>query len=103
MKIRRNDTVVVITGKDRGKRGKVHRVYPKNNRVLVERVNIIKQHMKPRGTVRQAGIIEREAPIHTSNLMLVCTRCDQPTRVGFRFLGDKTKVRVCKRCGEVID
>jgi len=103
MKIRRNDNVLVIAGRDRGKKGKVHRLYPAQGRALVEGVNRIKRHTKPRGGARQAGIIEREAPVPISNLMLLCTKCNQPTRVGFRFLDDGTKVRVCKKCQEVID
>jgi len=103
MKIRRDDTVLVIAGKDKGKRGKVRRSLPKENRVVVDGVNIVKRHMRPRGTVRQAGIIEREAPIHVSNVMLICNKCNHPTRIGFRFLEDGTKTRVCRRCHEVID
>jgi len=101
--IRKNDEVVVITGDDQGKRGKVHRAFPKENRLLVEGVNMVKRHMKPRANIRQAGIIEREAPIDISNVMLICTKCSKPTRVGFRVLEDKSRVRVCKKCHEVID
>ena len=103
MKIRRNDEVLVITGDDRGKKGKVHRYYPREDRLVVEGVNMVKRHMKPRGNIRQAGIIEREAPIHISDVMLICTKCNKPTRVGFRILEDKSKVRVCSKCHEVID
>lgn len=103
MKIRKNDTVLVIAGKDRGKRGKVRRVYLGENRALVEGINMIKRHMRPRPTVRQVGIIQREAPIPAAKLMLVCPKCDQPCRVGRRLLEDKSKVRVCRRCGETID
>jgi len=103
MKIRKNDTVLVIAGKDRGKTGKVRFAYPKKEQVLVEGVNFIKKHMRAIGQVRQAGIIEREAPIHVSNVMLLCNKCNHPTRVGFRFLEDGKKVRVCRSCREVID
>jgi len=103
MNIRKNDEVLVMRGDDRGKRGKVHRCIPGENRLVVEGVNMEKRHMKPRGNIRQAGIIEREAPIDASNVRLVCTKCHNPTRVGFRILGDKSRVRVCKKCGEVID
>ena len=103
MKIRLNDEVLVIRGDDQGKKGKVHKSYPREGRILVEGVNVIKRHMKPRGNIRQAGIIEREAPIPVSNVMLICSKCHQPTRVGFTSLGDKSKVRVCKKCREVID
>jgi len=103
MKIRRNDTVLVITGKDKGKRGKVRFAYPKKERVLVEGINFIKRHTRATGQVRQAGIIEREAPIHVSNVMLLCNKCNHPTRVGFHTLEDGRKVRICRSCGEVID
>jgi len=103
MKIRKNDTVLVIAGKDRGKRGKVRFAYPKEQRILVEGINFIKRHTRPRGQARQAGIIEREAPIHVSNVMLVCARCNHPARVGYLRLEDGRKVRICRSCGEVID
>jgi len=103
MKIRKNDTVMVIAGKDKGKKGKIRFAYPKNERVLVEGVNLIKRHTKPTGQVRQAGIIEREEPIKVSDVMLVCSKCNQPTRIGSRFLEDGRKVRTCHRCNEVID
>lgn len=103
MKIRKNDTVLVIAGKDRGKKGKVRSAYPKNERILVEGVNFIKRHSRATGTTRQAGIIEQEAPIHMSNVMLLCDKCNQPARVGFRFLEDGRKVRLCRSCGEVVD
>jgi large subunit ribosomal protein L24 len=103
MKIRKNDNVLVIAGKDRGKTGKVRFAYPKEERVLVEGVNMIKRHMRAKGVVRQAGIIEREAPIHVSNVMLLCNKCNHPTRVGARSLEDGRKVRFCRSCHEVID
>ena len=103
MKIRRNDTVLVITGKDKGKKGKVRFAYPKKERIMVEGINFIKRHMRARGQARQAGIIEREAPVHVSNIMLLCNKCNHPTRVGFHSLEDGKKVRFCRSCGEVID
>jgi large subunit ribosomal protein L24 len=103
MKIRKNDTVLVIAGKDRGKKGKVRFAYPRQERILVEGINFVKKHSRARGAVRQAGIIEREAPISISNVMLLCSKCNHPARVGFRFLADGKKVRVCRSCGEVID
>lgn len=103
MKIRKNDTVLVITGKDRGKKGKVRFAHPREERVLVEGVNMIKRHTRARGQVRQAGIIEREAPIPVSNVMLMCSRSDRPTRVGYRTLEDGRRVRVCRSCHEVVD
>ena len=103
MNIHKNDNVLVITGKDRGKRGKVRFAYPKGNRVLVEGVNLIKMHSRARAQVRQAGIIEREAPIDVSNVMLLCGKCNHPARIGYRVLGDGRKARFCRVCDEVID
>ena len=103
MKIRKNDNVLVINGKDRGKKGKVRFAYPKNERVIVEGINFIKRHTRARRQVRQAGIIEREAPIHVSNIMLLCSKCNHPARIGYRFLEDGRKVRICRVCNEVID
>jgi large subunit ribosomal protein L24 len=103
MKIRKNDTVLVIAGKDKGKKGKVRFAYPKKERVLVEGINFIKKHSRARGQARQAGIIDLEAPIHVSNVMLFCEKCNQPTRIGFTFLEDGRKVRICRACKEVID
>ena len=103
MKIRKNDTVQVATGKDKGKKGKVRFAYPKDEKVIVEGINYIKRHTKAKRQVRQAGIIELEAPIHISNLMLLCNKCNKPTRVGFSFLEDGKKVRICRSCREVID
>ena len=103
MKIRKNDTVMVIAGKDKGKKGKVRFAYPKDEHVVVEGINFIKKHTKARGKVRQAGIIELEVPIHVSNVMLLCNKCNHPTRIGFRSLEDGRKVRLCRSCGEVID
>jgi len=103
MKIRRNDTVVIIAGKDKGKSGKVRRTFPKEDKVVVEGLNMIKRHSRARRAARQAGIIELEAPIHLSNVMLLCDKCGRPTRVGLRFLADGKKTRICKACQEVID
>ena len=103
MKIRKNDTVVSIAGKDKGKKGKVRRALPKEDRVLVEGLNMIKRHSRARRAARQAGIIELEAPIHVSNVMLLCNKCAKPTRVGFKILDDGKKVRICRSCREVID
>ena len=103
MKIRKNDTVLVITGKDKGKKGKVRRVLPKENRVLVDGINMVKRHSRTRGQARQAGIIEMEAPISASNVMLICNKCDKPARVGFRLIDNGKKARTCRSCNEVID
>ncbi|MCK5577624.1 MAG: 50S ribosomal protein L24 [Dehalococcoidales bacterium] len=103
MNIRKEDTVIVTTGKDKGKKGKVRFAYPREERVIVEGANFVKKHARATGQARQAGIIEREAVIHISNIMLVCNKCNQPTKVGFRFLEDGKKVRFCKSCQEVVD
>ena len=102
--IRRNDTVVVLTGKDRGKRGRVLRVLPEKNRLVVEGVNFIKRHTRPNPSRNvKGGIVEREASLHASNVQLVCPECGAQTRVGRRLLGDGRKVRVCRKCEGVID
>ena len=103
MKIRKDDTVVIVAGKDRGKKGKVRRALPDEDKVIVEGLNMIKRHSRARRAARQGGIIELEAPIHVSDVMLVCEKCSKPTRVGFRFLDDGKKVRICNSCREVID
>lgn len=102
-KIRKNDEVLVTLGRDRGKKGKVLIAMHDKDRLIVEGINMIKRHMKPTAAVRQAGIVEKEAPIHVSDVKLICKKCNQPTRVGFRFLEGGNKVRVCKKCQEVID
>jgi large subunit ribosomal protein L24 len=103
MKIRKNDTVLVIAGKDRGKKGKVRFAYPRQNRVVVEGINMIKRHSRARGMARQAGIIEREASINVSSVMLLCNKCGRPARVGWRQLEDGNKVRLCRACLEVLE
>ena len=105
MKVRTGDTVLVIAGRERGKTGQISRAFPKEERVIVSGVNLIKRHQKPRPGVMQSGIIEREAPLRVSNVMLLCPSCNLPTRVGHRFTtenGMQVKQRVCKRCGEAI-
>jgi large subunit ribosomal protein L24 len=103
MKIRKNDNVLVIAGKDRGKKGKVRFAYPKSERIMVEGANFIKKHTKPVKQVKQAGIVEREAPLHVSDVMLLCPKCSKPARIGYKILQDGKKVRACRVCGEVID
>ena len=102
--IRKNDNVIVTTGRDRGKRGRVLRVLPEQGRVIVEGVNFIKRHTRanPQKNV-QGGIIEREAAVHASNVQLVCPECGAQTRIGHRVLGDGRKVRVCRKCEGVVD
>ena len=102
--IRRNDQVVVTAGKDNGKRGRVLRVLPLKNRLIVEGVNMIKRHTRPNPQRNiKGGIVEREASLHASNVQLVCPECGKMTRVGRRVLGDGRKVRVCRKCDGVVD
>jgi large subunit ribosomal protein L24 len=103
MTIRSGDEVVVIAGKDRGKRGRVERVFPRQNRAIVEGINMVKRHLRRQPGSLQAGIIDKPAPIHRSNLMLVCPNCSQPSRAGHSSLPDGSHVRICRKCGEIID
>jgi len=103
MSIRKGDTVFVLSGRDKGRRGRVDRILSTKNRVVVEGVNMITRHVKPSPNVRQAGRVQQEAPIHLSNLMLVCNHCAQPTRTHASFLEDGKKVRTCHKCKETID
>jgi large subunit ribosomal protein L24 len=119
VKIRKGDTVVVLTGEEIGAKGAVHRVLrgwkvdrqrrrigrdPNKDRVIVSGINLVKKHQRPTGHTRtQAGIIEREAPIHISNVALFCSNCNQPARVGYQLYEDGTKGRICKRCGQPFD
>ncbi|HEX5475808.1 MAG TPA: 50S ribosomal protein L24 [Vicinamibacterales bacterium] len=102
--IRRNDNVVVVTGKDRGKRGRVLKVLPDTNRLVVEGVNMVKRHTKPNPNRQiQGGVIEREAAMHASNVQIVCPECGAATRIGRKILGDGRKVRICRKCEGVVD
>lgn len=102
--VRRNDTVIVIAGKNRGKRGRVLKLLPERNRVVVEGVNLIKRHTRPNPSRNiKGGIVEREASLHASNLQLVCPECGAQTRIGRRLLGDGRKVRICRKCEGVVD
>lgn len=115
-RIKKGDTVEVISGRNKGERGTVHRVLPgragdgsgrrdpNRDRIVVSGVNLIKKHQRRTGDVRtQVGIIEREAPIHASKVALVCKSCDKATRVGFRVFEDGSRARYCKRCGDTVD
>ncbi len=104
-KIRKGDTVKILSGKDVGKTGTVHSVFPKKDVVIVSGVNMIKKAQRRQGmnVTTQAGIIQREGPIHISNVAVVCKNCGKATRVGFQFIGEGQKARVCKKCGEVLD
>jgi len=99
-RIRKGDNIMVVTGRDRGKTGKVLRVLPETGKLVVERLNIVKRHSKPRGAQSPGGIIEKEAPIQISNVMIFCDRCNAPVRSGIKPATDGTKTRVCRRCGE---
>jgi large subunit ribosomal protein L24 len=101
--IRKNDTVMVIAGRDRGKTGKVLRVYTAKGRATVERLNMVKRHSKARGPQSPSGIVEKEASLHLSNLMIMCDKCNAPVRMGKRHLEDGRSVRVCRRCKDQLD
>ena len=101
--IKKGDTVMVISGKEKGKKGKVLLVSPNKNRAIVEALNMVTHHERPSARSPQGGMIQKEAPLHASNLLLVCTKCKRPARVGIRTLDDGSNVRVCKKCHEVID
>ena len=98
--VKTGDTVVVLSGKEKGKQGKVLQVSPKEGKVIVEGLNIAKKHVKPRSTQQQGGIVDAEAAMYASKVMAVCPKCGKPTRVAHKFLEDGTKVRICKSCGE---
>jgi len=103
MVIKRGDTVQVIAGKDKGKTGKVLRVYPDKQKVLVESINFIMRHTRASRTNVQGGVVQKEAPLHASNVALLCSRCGERSRVSRKVLGDAGRARVCKKCGEIID
>lgn len=101
--LKNGDVVTVVAGKEVGKSGKILKLLPKKQRVIVEKINMIKRHTKPTAQLRQGGIIEREGSIHVSNLMILCSKCNVPVRIGNRVLEDGSKVRVCRKCGEMLD
>jgi len=103
IQIKKDDKVKVVAGKDKGKVGKVLKVNRKKSRLLVENINVVKRHTKPNAKNRQGGILESEAPIHWSNVMLMCNKCIEPVRSKNKTLDDGKMVRVCRKCGEVID
>ncbi|GBF31900.1 LSU ribosomal protein L24p [Desulfocucumis palustris] len=100
--VRTGDTVMVVSGKNKGKKGKVVSVEPDKSRVIVEDINVVKRHTKPTQKMPQGGIVEKEAPIHSSNVMLYCNKCNKPTRIKKKLLEDGKKVRECRNCGEVL-
>jgi len=101
--LKKDDTVLVIAGKERGKTGKVVRVMRERDKVVIERINMIKRHRKPTGPQNPGGIVEKEAPLDVSNVMLLCRACEKPVRVGRKRLEGGSHVRMCRNCGEVID
>jgi large subunit ribosomal protein L24 len=101
--LKKHDLVMVIAGKEKGKTGRILRILPKKDRAIVEKINFVKRHQRPTGQQRQGGIIEREGPLHLSNLMLVCDSCNKPVRLGKKVLEDGKRARYCKKCGEMID
>ena len=100
--IKKDDTVVVLSGKDKGKQGKVLSVEPKDGKVIVEKINMVSRHTKPRKQGEEGGIIRKEAPLYASKVMRVCPKCDKPTRYAVKIHADGKKVRVCKKCGAEI-
>ncbi len=103
MHVHREDTVMVLTGKDRVKKGRVIRLFPKTETALVEKINLVKRHTRPNQQLPQGGILEKEAPIHISNLQIICTKCTKATRIAHKILANGQKVRSCKKCGEILD
>lgn len=101
-RIKKNDTVYVTAGKDKGKTGKVLKIFPAKDKAIVEKINLVKKHMKQTRQDRPGGIIEKENPVYLSNLMLYCAKCKKATRVGYKILKDKSKMRICAKCKEVI-
>lgn len=103
VQIRKNDSVMVIAGKERGKTGKVLRVLRDKDAVIIERLNMVKRHTRPRGPQQSGGIVEKEAAIDASNIMIMCNKCNAPVRVGRKILADGKKIRVCRNCNESLD
>lgn len=103
MHVKKDDNVVVISGKDKGKKGKVLIAMPKEKKVVIEKVNMLTKHTRPRKQGQTGGIIHQEGPINASNVMVVCSKCNKASRVGYKVLEDKSKARVCKKCGETFD
>jgi large subunit ribosomal protein L24 len=102
MHVKKGDTVLVVAGKSIGKKGKVIEVITEKSRVVVEGVNVVKRHTKPTQKMPQGGIMEREAPIHSSNVMFYCNKCNRPARVAKKFLENGEKIRICRKCGEAL-
>ena len=101
--IKKNDLVMVVNGKESGKSGRILKVLPEKGKVIIEKINFIKRHARPHGKQRQGGILEKEAPLHISNVMLLCEKCNKPVRIGHRIVEGNKKVRYCRKCGEILD
>jgi len=101
--IKKNDLVMVVNGREKGKSGRVLRVLPEKEKLIIEKINFIKRHTRPHGQQKQGGIIEKEAPLHVSNVMLLCEKCNKPVRIGHRLIEGDRKVRFCRKCGELFD
>jgi large subunit ribosomal protein L24 len=101
--LKKNDLVMVTKGKESGKSGRILRVLPEKRKVIIEKINFIKRHTRPHGQQKRGGILEKEAPLHISNVMLLCEKCNKPVRIGHRILEGGKKARVCRKCGEIFD
>ena len=101
--IKKNDLVMVMNGKEKGKSGRILRVLPEKEKVIIEKINFIKRHSRPRGQQKRGGIIEKEAPLHISNVMLLCEKCNKPVRIGHRLIEGNKKARFCRKCSEIFD
>ena len=102
MRVRKNDTVLVISGNNKGNKGKVLKVFPKDQMVIIEGINLIKRHSKPTQKNPQGGIVEKEGPVNVSKVMVICSKCNSATRIGIKVLENDNKARICKKCGEMI-
>lgn len=103
MHVKKNDLVMVVNGKEKGKSGRILRVLPEKERVIIEKINFVKRHARPHGKQRQGGILEKEAPLHISNVMLLCEKCNKAVRIGHRMVEGSKKARYCRKCGEIFD
>ena len=101
--IKKSDLVMVVNGKESGKSGRILKVLPEKGKVIIEKINFIKRHARPHGKQRQGGILEKEAPLHISNVMLLCEKCNKPVRIGHRVVEGSKKARYCRKCGEILD
>jgi large subunit ribosomal protein L24 len=101
--VKKNDLVMVVKGREKGKSGRVLKVIPEKERIIVEKINFIKRHTRPHGQQKRGGILEKEAPLHASNVMLLCEKCNKPVRIGRRMMEGDKKVRTCRKCGEAFD